>query len=105
MPAPSSHDHQHRRDGAGRNKHPDSGFTLVEVVVALGILALSLSVMFGALSSGIWHVRQADASARAGLLVQSLLARIGTEVPLQEGETSGQFSDGFAWKLSLQRFG
>jgi general secretion pathway protein I len=88
-----------------RRKRGQSGFTLVEVVIALGILALSLSVVFGALSNGIWQVRQADAGAQAGLLVQSVLARVGTEVPLREGQAEGQFPGGFGWHLLVQGFG
>jgi general secretion pathway protein I len=83
----------------------DSGFTLVEVVIALGILAFSLSVMFGIMSDGIWRVRQADAGARAVLLAQSVLARIGADVPLRQGQTAGQFSGGFGWQLQIQAFG
>jgi general secretion pathway protein I len=86
-----------RRSGAG--------FTLIEVVVALGILAFSASIIFGAIAGGLWSVRQANARAHAGLLAQSLLARIGGDLPLRAGETEGQFPQGFAWHVRLQPFG
>jgi general secretion pathway protein I len=75
------------------------------VVVALAILALSLSVVFTAMSSGTWRVAQADAATKAGSLVQSVLARAGAEVPLREGRADGQLPDGFAWTLQVQRLG
>lgn len=88
-----------------RNRRGRHGFTLVEVVVALGILALSASVIFGSIGNGLWSVREANGLARAGLLAQSLLARIGADLPLRTGETEGQFPQGFAWRVSLQPFG
>ena len=77
---------------------------MIEVVVALGILALSLSVIFGVISNGIRQLRQADGGAQAGLLAQSVLARAGADLPLREGQASGQFPGGFDWRLALQRF-
>src|SRR4051794_20031968 len=73
-----------------RRARADSGFTLIEVVVALAILALSLSVVFAAMSNGTLRVSQADAATKAGSLVQSLLARAGAEGPLREGRADGQ---------------
>jgi general secretion pathway protein I len=86
-------------------KRADAGFTLVEVVVALAILALSLSAVFAAMSNGIWRVGQADAAAKAGSLAQSLLARAGVEGPLREGRADGQIPGGYDWTLVIERFG
>ena len=74
-------------------------------MVALAILALSLSVVFAAMSNGTWRVSQADAAARAGTLAQSVLARAGVEVPLREGHADGRSPDGLDWTLQVQRFG
>lgn len=86
-------------------RRADAGFTLVEVVVALAILALSLSAVFAAMSNGIWRVGQADAAAKAGSLAQSLLARAGAETPLRAGHANGQFPGGFDWTLLVEPFG
>jgi general secretion pathway protein I len=88
-----------------RRRRSASGFTLIEVLVALGILALSASAVFAAISNGLRDVRQADAGARAGLLARSLLARVGADIPLREGETEGQFAQGVRWRLRLLPFG
>jgi general secretion pathway protein I len=103
--AKADHGESERKRSATRRPRPDAGFTLVEVVVALAILALSLSVVFTAMSNGTWRVGQADAAAKAGSLVQSVLARAGAELPLREGRAEGQLPDGFAWTLQVQRFG
>jgi hypothetical protein len=48
---------------------------------------------------------QADRMAEAGSLAQSLLARLGPELPLGERQDAGQFANGFHWRLNSQRFG
>ncbi len=83
----------------------DAGFTLVEVVVALAILATSLSVVLVAMSDGTWRIGEADAAATAGSLAQSLLGQVGVEAPAREGRAEGHFPNGFAWTLLVQRFG
>jgi general secretion pathway protein I len=88
-----------------RRRRAAAGFTLVEVLVALGILALSGSAIFAAISNGLGDVREADTRARAALLAQSLLARVGVDIPLREGETEGRFTDDIRWHLRLLRFG
>ncbi len=93
-----------RSNPANDNRH-DAGFTLVEVAVALAILAFSLSIVLAAMSNGTWRVAQAGAAANASSLAQSLLARAGVEVPLREGRTDGQYPDGFGWTLQMQRLG
>lgn len=79
----------------------EDGFTLVEVVVALAILALTLSVLFGVTSEGLRRTEHARRLAEAGSLAQSLLARVGVEHPLRVGETSGEFPRAFRWHLRI----
>jgi general secretion pathway protein I len=83
----------------------DSGFTLVEVVVALAILALSVTVLLGVISDGLRRTDQAARTAQATALAQALLARLGTELPVQQGETSGELADGLHWRLRLTPYG
>jgi general secretion pathway protein I len=85
-------------------KNDEAGFTLVEVIVALAILALSLSVLLGTISNTAWRSAQAEKLTRAGSLAQSLLARAGTEMSIREGETTGEFPGGFRWRLIAQRY-
>jgi general secretion pathway protein I len=105
MPGTRPHDLDREPTQPAPETRADSGFTLVEVVIALGILAFSLSIMFWMLSNGIGQVRQADASARAVLLAQSVLAQIGADVPLRAGQATGQFPGGFGWHLNIESFG
>jgi general secretion pathway protein I len=82
-----------------------AGFTLVEVIVAIAILSLALGVLLNAISGGLRTTSQAERMAEAGSLAQSLLAQVGTELPIRPGQSTGEFPDGFRWRLSMQSFG
>jgi len=82
-----------------------AGFALVEVLAALAILALSLSVLFAVLSDGVRRTSHAEKLAEATLQAQSLLARVGSEIALKPGVTTGQLSDGSRWQLSVEPHG
>lgn len=52
------------------------GFTLVEMMVALGILLLGITSLLAALSSGVGQRRGADATIEASLLAEEVLQRV-----------------------------
>jgi general secretion pathway protein I len=90
----------------GHNHHDDEvGFTLVEIVVALAILALSVTVLLGVISDGLRRTDLAARTAQATSLAQSLLAKLGTELPVQQGEMSGELADGFRWRARMEPYG
>jgi general secretion pathway protein I len=82
-----------------------AGFTLVEVIVAMAILSVALGSLMTMIGNALRQTGQADRMAEAGSLAQSLLARLGPELPLAERQDAGQFDDGFHWRLNSQRFG
>jgi type II secretory pathway pseudopilin PulG len=82
----------------------EAGLTLPEVIVALGILALSLGGLFGLLSDGLRRTRQAEVMAEAASLTQSLLARVGTELELRPGIATGEAA-GHRWRLEIAPYG
>src|SRR5260370_3718660 len=83
----------------------DAGFTVVEVVMALTILALALGVLLNVMSNSIRQTGQAETAAEAGSLAQSLLAKIGTELPLRDGQITGQSDRGFRWRVQIDAYG
>jgi general secretion pathway protein I len=92
-----------RRRSAARNDV--AGFTLVEIIVALAILALSLNVILPTISDALWRTSEAEAQAEAASLARSLLAQAGISVPLQNGEAAGRFDNGFRWRLEVTPYG
>jgi general secretion pathway protein I len=88
------------------NKRPsERGFTLVELLVALAILGVALGVLFTAISASLDRTRESRNEMIATSLVQSLLARAGTERTLASGTTSGTYTNGFRWRLRVRPYG
>jgi general secretion pathway protein I len=92
-----------RRCAASRNDI--AGFTLVEIIVALAILALSLNVILPAISDALWRTAEAEAQAEAASLARSLLAQAGSAVSLNNGAAAGEFENGFRWRLQVTPYG
>lgn len=82
-------------------KNRSRGFTLIEVLVALAVLALALGVLFQIFSTGLNNSRVAEAYAKATLLAQSKLASLGIEEPLGEGQNTGRFDEQFGWRVDV----
>lgn len=82
-----------------------SGFTLIEVIVAFALLAGALTILVGALSNSSRQVRAADAASRATLHAQSLLAQVGVGEVLQPGRREGEFDGGaLQWELKIEPY-
>jgi general secretion pathway protein I len=94
-----------REQRAIRATDSELGFALVEVVVALAILALALGVILGVISNGVRQTDNARKLVEAGQLAQSLLARLGTDMPIAPGQTTGEFAGGYRWRMRTEPYG
>ena len=83
---------------AGRGRR---GFTLLEVLVAFTIFAVSFAAILQIFSTGARNSRVSQAYAVALGHAQSQLDRLGVETPLTPGETSGELEDGMSWRLTV----
>jgi general secretion pathway protein I len=83
----------------------EAGFTLVEVLVALAMLSAGLALVLSMISNGLGWTASAQQMAEAGSLAQSLMARVGTELAIQPGEHTGEFTGGYRWRLTLAPYG
>lgn len=87
-----------------RSDRHNSGYTLVEVLVAFVILALALTVLLRIFSGGVRNVAVSSDYARAVLIAESRLASAGIEGVLSPGETSGIEDERFEWTQSVHEY-
>src|SRR6266480_747260 len=80
----------------------DSGFTLLEVVVALAIAALAIVGLFHAAGGGLLAVNTAGRVEEAVQRAQSHLAAIGRSAALIQGEFTDDDGGGYHWRLRVQ---
>lgn len=80
------------------------GFTLLEVLIAIAILAISLSAIFGSQAQSLSLATEAQFNIHAATLARAKLAEYESGVaPLEAGD--GDFGDdfpGFVWKTEVQ---
>lgn len=77
------------------------GFSLLEVLVAFLVLALSLAVVMRIFAGGLDNIGAANNYTQALTLAQSLLDAQGRESPLVVGETRGETENGLDWQITV----
>ncbi len=77
------------------------GFSLLEVLVAFVILALSLGVLMQIFSTSVRGVMVSEQYSQAVMLAQSKLTEAVKEQALESGSSSGEFNDKYHWQVDL----
>lgn len=80
----------------------DDGFSLIEVLVALTVLALVLGTAWRLLGDGLNGIRQAEARAAAVAIAEAQLTALAASGISEAGRFDGQ-DDGYRWTLSISR--
>jgi len=92
---------KHRKEENGRR----SGFTLLEVTVAMAIIAIVLVSVFTLQAQTARMTFETQFQAAAPLLAQRKMAEIETSLSEQSGEDSGNFGEefpGYSWNSSIE---
>jgi general secretion pathway protein I len=75
------------------------GFSLLEILIAFSILAISLGILLKIFSAGINTAVVAEDYTAAVQIAESLMAKTGLESPLQAGEDSGTENEKYEWQV------
>ena len=77
------------------------GFTLLEVMLAFVIFALTFATVLEIMAGSMRSVRRASDDTEVALYAQSLMDLVGTEIPVEEGDYSGTGMDRYNWRLGI----
>ena len=91
------------KNGGKTGLRKTAGFTLLELLVAFAIMAMSLGMLYRASGGGARSVGEIENYQRAVLLAESVLA-LRDVVPQGGWNETGE-SAGFAWRVSSVPFG
>ncbi len=80
------------------------GFSLLEILIAFSILALSLGILLKIFSSGINMAGVAEEYTSAVQIAETLMAQTGVETALQPGQSSGQLNDKYNWQVVVSPY-
>lgn len=80
------------------------GFSLLEILIAFSILALSLGILLKIFSAGVNTAGVAEEYNEAGQIAESLMAQTGVEKPLQPNEATGLEKEKYHWRVSVSPF-
>lgn len=92
-----------RRRPCPRNPRP-CGFTLLEVMIAMAILATTLIVVFQSQSQSISMANDSRSLTVLSLLAQSKMADMESMTTLSEGESKGNFGvdyPDYDWRIGI----
>lgn len=80
------------------------GFSLLEILIAFSILALSLGILLKIFSGGVNSAIVAEDYSAAVQIAESLMAVAAVEKPLQAGQESGLENDKYYWLVEVSPF-
>ena len=81
----------------------DRGFTLLEVIIALAILGIGLTVIIELFSGGLRLGRTSQEYTKAVNYASLKMEEIATQNTIQEGGDEGQFDDTYRWQMGVEK--
>src|SRR3972149_8180871 len=81
----------------------EKGFTLIEVVVALTILAIGLMVIIELFSGGLRLGRISAEYSKAVNYARLKMEQVMTQQAIEEGTEEGKFDDTYRWQVDFKK--
>lgn len=87
-----------------RSRAGERGLTLLEVLVALALVAMTLAAAFHLSATALAGSARSERVTLALLAAESRLAALGVEEPLRAGRTGGGLDGGFRWTADVRPY-
>jgi general secretion pathway protein I len=87
-----------------KKRKAQDGFTLLEILVAFIILALATGTIMSMFGSSFMRVATSENERLAALSARSLLARVGSDVPLEPAVRNGEMPGRIRWSVTIQPY-
>ena len=84
-----------------RWRNNQRGFSLLEILIAFSILAVSLGILLKIFSTGITTAQVADNYTMAAQIANNLMAKTGVETPLKISEELGVENNFYHWRVRV----
>ena len=82
-------------------KTRQSGFTLLETLVALSVLAISLGVIYQIFGTSLRNMQYARDYSYAQMLAESKLSELSKGIPVKAGTWGGEFNQKYSWVMDV----
>jgi general secretion pathway protein I len=89
----------------GIDGYSTTGFTLIEVVVAMAILAVGLTIIIELFSGGLRLGRTSVEYTKAVNYARMKMEEIAVKQTMEEGSEEGEFDNTFRWQVETKRVG
>ena len=78
-----------------------SGFTLIEVLVSMMVMAISLTIIMGLFSGGLNAKKRANDYKTAVELANNKIVEVLLEQNLEPGIQTGMFNNDYSWSIEI----
>jgi len=79
------------------------GFTLIEVLVAVAILGVGLTVLIELFSGGLRLGRASEEYTKAVNYARTKMEEIAVKPTIKEGSEEGEFDETFRWQVAVKK--
>ena len=90
-----------RRTLDSRRQAANAGFTLLEVMVALVVLALGIAAVLELFGGGLRLTTKSSRRTQAVVYAQNVMDHLLAQSTLEDGDDGGQFPGGFSWRAQV----
>jgi general secretion pathway protein I len=81
----------------------NKGFTLIEVLVAVAILGVGLTVLIELFSGGLRLGRASEEYTKAVNYARIKMEEIAVKPTIKEGSEEGEFNETFRWQVEVKK--